>query len=233
MWLVCAAVDTQIDMKELNKYLKVGSGNLRGADEQSLAKYLGSIKGTCNYFSIVNDVEKSVKLIIDKKLLEAEWASFHPMDNSSSTAIKKEGINKIKEVCGRDDTSFEILDFSTLQGEAKPAGEQKKPEKKQGKKVEQGKKLTAEEKKKKKEEEKALKTDGSHELSIQYKKEVNFSKWYQEVIIKSDLIDYYDISGCYILKPKSYFIWEQIQKYFDKKIKEHEVDNCYFPMFVS
>lgn len=68
--------------------------------------------------------------------------------------------------------------------------------------------MTAEEKKKKKEDEKALKVEGSHELSIQYKKEVNFSKWYQEIITKSDMIDYYDISGCYILKPKSFFIWE-------------------------
>lgn len=47
------------------------------------------------------------------------------------------------------------------------------------------------------------------------------------------MIDYYDISGCYILKPKSYYIWEKIQAYLDKKFKEHEVQNCYFPMFVS
>ena len=41
MWLVCAAVDTTVDMKGLNKYLKVGSGNLRGGDADSLWKYLG------------------------------------------------------------------------------------------------------------------------------------------------------------------------------------------------
>jgi hypothetical protein len=36
LWLVCAAADTQIDMKALNKYLKVGSGNLRAADAEPL-----------------------------------------------------------------------------------------------------------------------------------------------------------------------------------------------------
>ncbi len=41
MWLVCAAVDTTIDMKGLSKYLKVASGNLRGGDADSLWKYLG------------------------------------------------------------------------------------------------------------------------------------------------------------------------------------------------
>jgi prolyl-tRNA synthetase family I len=47
------------------------------------------------------------------------------------------------------------------------------------------------------------------------------------------MIEYYDISGCYILRPRAYFIWEQIQKFLDVKFKECGVDNCYFPMFVS
>jgi len=68
--------------------------------------------------------------------------------------------------------------------------------------------LTAEQKKAKKELEQSQKTDGSHKLSIQYKKNVNFSKWYQEIITKSEMIEYYDISGCYILRPRSFFIWE-------------------------
>jgi hypothetical protein len=41
MWLVCAAADTQIDMKALQKHLKVGSGNLRAADSEPLYQYLG------------------------------------------------------------------------------------------------------------------------------------------------------------------------------------------------
>lgn len=47
------------------------------------------------------------------------------------------------------------------------------------------------------------------------------------------MIDYYDISGCYILRPRSFYIWEKIQGFFDAKIKELDVENCYFPMFVS
>jgi len=66
-----------------------------------------------------------------------------------------------------------------------------------------------------------------------FKKDVNFSKWYSEVITKSELIDYYEISGCYILRPRSYYIWETIQRFMDIKFKVHGVQNCYFPMFVS
>ena len=47
------------------------------------------------------------------------------------------------------------------------------------------------------------------------------------------MIDYYEISGCYILRPWSYQIWESIQQYFDKLIKEDGFQNAYFPMFVS
>jgi hypothetical protein len=55
---------------------------------------------------MVNDTQKKVKIIIDQKLMDAEWASFHPMDNTGSTAINKEGILKLKELAGRDDTNW-------------------------------------------------------------------------------------------------------------------------------
>jgi len=47
------------------------------------------------------------------------------------------------------------------------------------------------------------------------------------------MIEYYDVSGCYILRPWSYSIWEAIQAWFDKEIKKLGVENAYFPMFVS
>lgn len=65
------------------------------------------------------------------------------------------------------------------------------------------------------------------------------------------MLDYYNVSGCYILKPWSYSIWEIIQgtlfqllegikicnsmssDWFNKEIKELGVQNAYFPMFVS
>ena len=39
----------------------------------------------------------------------------------------------------------------------------------------------------------------------------NFPEWYSSVITSSEMIDYYDISGCYILRPWAYSIWESIQ----------------------
>jgi len=64
-------------------------------------------------------------------------------------------------------------------------------------------------------------------------KDVNFPDWYTQTIVRAEMIDYYDISGCYILRPWSYSIWEQIQGYIDKRIKRMGVENYYFPLFVS
>jgi len=69
-------------------------------------------------------------------------------------------------------------------------------------------------------------------MTVKKEQEV-FGEWYQQALIKGEMLDYYDISGCYILKPWSYGIWQEIQTWFDVGIKELGVQNCYFPMFVS
>ncbi|XP_015794975.1 bifunctional glutamate/proline--tRNA ligase [Tetranychus urticae] len=70
-------------------------------------------------------------------------------------------------------------------------------------------------------------------LGIESKKDENLADWYTEVITKSEMIEYYDVSGCYILRPWAYAIWEMIQKFLDNGIKSLGVENVYFPMFVS
>ncbi|XP_053212138.1 bifunctional glutamate/proline--tRNA ligase-like [Panonychus citri] len=70
-------------------------------------------------------------------------------------------------------------------------------------------------------------------LGIEVGKNENLADWYTEVITKSEMIEYYDVSGCYILRPWAFAIWEMIQKYLDDGIKSLGVENVYFPMFVS
>lgn len=70
-------------------------------------------------------------------------------------------------------------------------------------------------------------------LGLEVKKEDNLADWYSQVITKAEMIEYYDVSGCYVLRPWSYGIWERIQRWFDDEIKKIGFENCYFPMFVS
>ncbi len=50
--------------------------------------------------------------------MDGQYASFHPMDNTASTAISTQSILKIKDILGRTDKNFEVLDFKTLVSEA-------------------------------------------------------------------------------------------------------------------
>ncbi|ORX33389.1 hypothetical protein BD324DRAFT_654183 [Kockovaella imperatae] len=79
----------------------------------------------------------------------------------------------------------------------------------------------------------AKKDEDLYEMAIQYKKEEDFPGWYADVLIKGQMLDYYDVSGCYILRPGSYTVWQYIQSWFDEEIKKLGVQDCYFPMFVS
>jgi len=67
---------------------------------------------------------------------------------------------------------------------------------------------------------------------ITAKKDEDYSEWYTQVIQKAELIEYSPVSGCYILRPNAYAIWEKVQAFFDKLIKDDGVKNAYFPLFI-
>ena len=55
------------------------------------------------------------------------------------------------------------------------------------------------------------KIEGAVQIAIGVKKEVDFSEWYTSVLLKSGMLEYYSVSGCYILRPWSFSVWEEIQ----------------------
>jgi prolyl-tRNA synthetase len=67
---------------------------------------------------------------------------------------------------------------------------------------------------------------------ITAKKSEQFSKWYTQLVLRSELADYAPVKGCMVFREYSYAIWEKIQKYFDKRIKETGHKNVYFPIFI-
>jgi len=69
------------------------------------------------------------------------------------------------------------------------------------------------------------------ELGITAEKD-DFSEWFTQLMIKADLADYTDVSGCMVFKPDSYQIWEKIKSEVDKKFKPLGVKNCCFPLLI-
>ena len=70
------------------------------------------------------------------------------------------------------------------------------------------------------------------DLGVTVKKSENFSEWYTQTVLKSEMADYAPTKGCIIFREYSYAIWEKIQQIVDKKIKEKGHKNAYFPLFI-
>ena len=70
------------------------------------------------------------------------------------------------------------------------------------------------------------------ELKNLTKRSVDYSKWYNELVVKADLAEQADVRGCMVIKPYGYAISEKIQQTLDGMFKETGVQNVYFPMLI-
>jgi len=63
-------------------------------------------------------------------------------------------------------------------------------------------------------------------------REEDYSKWYNELVVKADLAENSAVRGCMVIKPYGYAIWEKMQAELDRMFKETGHQNAYFPLFV-
>jgi len=64
------------------------------------------------------------------------------------------------------------------------------------------------------------------------KRNQDYSKWYNELVVKADLAENSAVRGCMVIKPYGFAIWEKIQSELDRMFKETGHENAYFPLFV-
>lgn len=60
----------------------------------------------------------------------------------------------------------------------------------------------------------------------------DYSKWYNELVVKADLAENSGVRGCMVIKPYGFSIWEMMQKELDRMFKETGHQNAYFPLFI-
>jgi prolyl-tRNA synthetase len=63
-------------------------------------------------------------------------------------------------------------------------------------------------------------------------RDVDYSKWYNELVVTADLADHSSVRGCMVIKPYGYAIWEKMRDALDKMFKDTGHVNAYFPLFV-
>lgn len=234
IFLVTVGTNITVNTKELGKQLKLeGKTNLRMAEASVLDEKLHVKPGCVGPLSIglannkEEDAKEKVIMVLDQALLDNYTTIHsHPLRNDMSVKLEP---NALKEFFAKIGVEPIILDFA---GHSSSTGDSSAPKPPVVQQQAKPKKTKSDQDGQTNLDKKTAKK-GETLLALQWKKSENFAMWYTDVIVLSEMISYYDISGCYILRPWSYKIWELIQFWFNDKIEELGVENAYFPLFVS
>jgi prolyl-tRNA synthetase len=216
LFLVTTKSDTVVHTRALGKLLGLGGGkvNMRMADEATLKETLGAEPGSVGPLAIVNNAEKkNVTLVLDQALLDLHKIHSHPLDNTCSVVLTPTAL---QEYLTKAEANVVVVDFAAQAEASGGGGGGEAATAKQG----------GHEAKKAVNKDKKQTEKGQTLLALQWKKDENFAMWYSDVIVLSEMISYYDISGCYILRPWSYKIWELMQEWFNAEV-------CLFLVFVT
>jgi Ala-tRNA(Pro) deacylase len=106
MWLVVALEDRAIDLKRLGEVL--GAGRLSFGSPDRLRRHLGVEPGSVTPFSVINDPDRQVTLVLDRGLVEGGPINAHPLVNTMTTAISFADLRLFFEATGH---SPQWLDF--------------------------------------------------------------------------------------------------------------------------
>lgn len=225
LYLVCAANDAQVNLGGLAKLLGVAGGPMRMEGADVLLSTLGVTPGSVTPLAVINDAKKSVIVLLDSTLDKAEFINIHPLVNTATLQVTPAELKQFLKATGHE---LKIVDLASIAGEAAPAagagGAEKPKAAKPAKPAAAAKAASSAA---------SSSSASGNQTGIQAKKETDFHNWYSEVVIKSELIEYYDISGCYIFRPWSFSMWEVVTDFFDGEIKKLGVKNAYFPLFIS
>ena len=63
-------------------------------------------------------------------------------------------------------------------------------------------------------------------------RDVDFAKWYTDVVMAAKLASYSSVKGCLVIEPNGYAIWEKMQEVLDNKFKQLGHKNVYMPLLI-
>ncbi|HEX4199150.1 MAG TPA: prolyl-tRNA synthetase associated domain-containing protein [Caulobacteraceae bacterium] len=90
LWLITALGETKIDLKRLPA--RIGSAKLSFGSAALMGEALGVEPGSVTPFALINDAERRVTLIVDAALMLADPVNFHPLTNTATTQVSRDGF---------------------------------------------------------------------------------------------------------------------------------------------
>lgn len=100
LWLVVAEEEADINLKRLHS--KIGSGRLSFGRAELLMEVLGVPPGSVTPFSLINDGEQRVNVVLDEALLQHDALNFHPLVNTATMTIPRDGLLAFIRDCGHE-----------------------------------------------------------------------------------------------------------------------------------
>ena len=99
LFLLSAIADSVIDLNKLNK--TIGAARFSFGSAELLQEKLGVTPGSVTLFSIINDPDQAVTLLLDDALYAHDPVNFHPLRNDATTAISPAGMTRFVSSLGR------------------------------------------------------------------------------------------------------------------------------------
>jgi Ala-tRNA(Pro) deacylase len=107
LWLVVAVESTPVELKTL--HARLGCGRLSFGNAELLGEVLGVQPGSVTPFAVINDTGGRVSVVLDQALWAYERLNFHPLVNTATTGISREGLLAFLRDTGHPPR---MLDFS-------------------------------------------------------------------------------------------------------------------------
>lgn len=98
LWLISAEGHAQIDLKRLHHV--IGSARLSFGSAELMAETLGVAPGSVTAFGLINDTARRVRFVLDRTLDEADFVNFHPLTNTATTTVSRDGFRRFLDVLG-------------------------------------------------------------------------------------------------------------------------------------
>ncbi|KAJ3307174.1 hypothetical protein HDV03_002685 [Kappamyces sp. JEL0829] len=203
--LVVSLESTSLSVGQLAKFLGYKDARMAGDDVVSATFATDRINLTPFAIASVQD-KSAVTVVVDKNVGSASKVAFRAFSGTESLVLDTKDLTAFLTAVAPD---HQVLDFANLSKPSTPVKE-------------------------------AEKSDGAAHLlekeiliGLTATKEDNFPKWYEQVLTRTEMLDYYNVSGCYIIRPYGFAVWKKIQAFFGGEIEEMGVEDCYFPMFVT
>lgn len=109
LWLISAAQDTVIDLKRAHR--PMGSDRLSFGNEALMWETLGVRPGSVTALGLINDTDRRVTFVLDRRLWDADIVNFHPLTNTATTALDQADFRRLLALLDRNPL---VVDFDAL-----------------------------------------------------------------------------------------------------------------------